>query len=328
MEQRHFGTTGLTVSTLGFGCGAVGGLMTRGAPADQVAAVARAIEAGITYFDTASMYGDGRSEENLGRTLRTLGAWDKVVVGTKVRLSRDEIAEPATNVRASIVASLHRLGRQRINLLQLHNPITMTEGQGGRDSVSLEKAREIAAVMRDLVKEGRIDHVGFTGLGDTEAVHAVVDEGLFETVQSYFNAANPSSGHSGIAGGGQDMRGLIDAAAGRGMGVIAIRVLAAGAPSGSSERAPLAGGGGAALLSGAEFEHDIERAQTLAPLAAELGLESVMEMSFRIVIAKQGVSTALIGYSDMEQLESAIRWAERGPLPPESVQRVLTAVGT
>ncbi len=59
MEMRTFGRTGLQVSILGFGCGAVGGLMVRGAPADQERAVARALEAGVNYFDTAAMYGNG-----------------------------------------------------------------------------------------------------------------------------------------------------------------------------------------------------------------------------------------------------------------------------
>ena len=69
MDKRKFGRTGLSVSVLTFGCGAVGGLMTRGAPADQERAVARAIEAGVNHFDTAALYGDGASEENLGRVL-------------------------------------------------------------------------------------------------------------------------------------------------------------------------------------------------------------------------------------------------------------------
>jgi ribonuclease Z len=74
MNQRPLGSTGLTVSELGFGCGSVGGLMVRGDPADQRRAVARALDAGITYFDTAPSYGDGRSEENLGRALHDLDA--------------------------------------------------------------------------------------------------------------------------------------------------------------------------------------------------------------------------------------------------------------
>lgn len=60
MEQRTLGRTGLRVSALGFGCGAIGGLMVRGDPAEQRRAVAHAIQAGITYFDTAPSYGDGR----------------------------------------------------------------------------------------------------------------------------------------------------------------------------------------------------------------------------------------------------------------------------
>src|SRR5205823_11658089 len=61
MEYRELGKTGLRVSALGFGCGNVGGLIIREEPRTRVRAVARAIEAGINYFDTASMYGNGQS---------------------------------------------------------------------------------------------------------------------------------------------------------------------------------------------------------------------------------------------------------------------------
>ena len=85
MEKRTFGRSGMQLSVLGFGCGAVGGLMVRGDPADQERAVARALDAGINYFDTAVAYGDGESEKNLGRILRKLKPAD-AMVGTKVRL--------------------------------------------------------------------------------------------------------------------------------------------------------------------------------------------------------------------------------------------------
>src|SRR6476619_4732602 len=67
MEQRVLGRTGLRVSVLGYGAGAVGGLMVRGTAAEQEASLARAFEAGITYVDTAAFYGMGESEKNLGR---------------------------------------------------------------------------------------------------------------------------------------------------------------------------------------------------------------------------------------------------------------------
>src|SRR5579859_5964607 len=104
MQQLSLGSTGLTVSALGFGCGAVGGLMVKGEPAEQRQAVSRALDAGITYFDTAASYGDGLSEEHLGQVMRELGAWSKVVVGTKFRLRPDELSNPAAAVRASLEA--------------------------------------------------------------------------------------------------------------------------------------------------------------------------------------------------------------------------------
>jgi len=88
MDKRQLGRTGLDVSVLGFGCGAIGGLMVRGAAADQERAVVRAIERGVNYFDTAPQYGDGASERNLGRALKSLRA--KVLVGTNVRLSESD----------------------------------------------------------------------------------------------------------------------------------------------------------------------------------------------------------------------------------------------
>src|SRR5436309_10492862 len=97
MERRTLGRTGLKVSVLGFGCGAVGGLMVRGNPADQERAVARAIQLGINYFDTAAMYGNGESERNLGRVMRSLRP--DILVGTKVRIPAGERNRIAVAVR-------------------------------------------------------------------------------------------------------------------------------------------------------------------------------------------------------------------------------------
>src|SRR6476659_8084952 len=85
MQLRVFGRTGMQLSVLGFGCGAVGGIMVRGDPADQERTIARAIAAGVNYFDTAVQYGNGESEKNLGRVLQKLKPAN-VFVGTKVRV--------------------------------------------------------------------------------------------------------------------------------------------------------------------------------------------------------------------------------------------------
>src|SRR5271170_5356455 len=99
MQLRVFGRTGMQLSVLGFGCGAVGGFMVRGDPAEQERTVARAIAAGVNYFDTAVQYGDGESEKNLGRVLQSLRPAN-VFVGTKVRLpvaDRGRIADAITS---------------------------------------------------------------------------------------------------------------------------------------------------------------------------------------------------------------------------------------
>src|ERR1700736_118170 len=272
MERRSLGTTGLTVSALGFGCGAVGGLMVGGDPAEQRQAVSRALDAGITYFDTAAAYGDGLSETHLGQVMRDLGAWSRVVVGTKVRLRHEELLKPVEAVRASIEASLKRLGRDDVDLLNLHNPIALVSSDPR--TLDLETALSgVARGLQEVVQAGLAHHVGFTGLGDTAAIQEMVRAEPFESVQAYFNVLNPSAGFTGHSGGQQDFHGLIDTAARAGRAVIVIRVLAAGAAAAVPERAANACDPGSNLVSGGSYESDLERAQGVAGLAAELGLE-------------------------------------------------------
>ena len=94
MQLRTFGRTGMQLSVLGFGCGAVGGLMVRGESADQERASAWAIDVGVNYFDTAVLYGNGESETNLGRVLHKLKPAG-VVVATKVRVPTGEFGRIA-----------------------------------------------------------------------------------------------------------------------------------------------------------------------------------------------------------------------------------------
>lgn len=327
MEQRPLGGTGLRVSALGYGSGAVGGLFVKGGHDEQRRAVARALDAGITYYDTAPGYGNGASETNLGRVLTELAARDRVVVGTKVRLTPDDLSDPAAAIEASAEASLRRLGCEGVDLLQLHNAIVPDLADtDARGAVALATVRGgIAAGLRRVVTRGLARHIGFTGLGDTGAVHAAAASGIFATVQCYFNAINPSAGHAGASAGEQDFDGLIGVAADAGLGVIAIRVLAAGALATQPERHANAGDPGGPLVTGAAYPHDFNRAKDLAWFATEAGLESTLEMAVRFALTQPGIATALVGYSDLAQLEDAIRWAARGPLPADLVRRLVDA---
>src|SRR5262249_7762827 len=123
MEMRMFGRTGIQLSVLGFGCGAVGGLMVRGDARDRERTVARAIDAGVNYFDTAVQYGNGESEKNLGRILQSLKPRN-AIVGTKVRLPSANFGRIADAVAKSLEESLARLRRDHVDIFHLHNAIT------------------------------------------------------------------------------------------------------------------------------------------------------------------------------------------------------------
>jgi aryl-alcohol dehydrogenase-like predicted oxidoreductase len=328
MEYRALGKTGLRVSVLGFGAGNVGGLMVRGTETERRRAIERAIEAGITYFDTAPVYGDGRSEETLGQALRELGA--DVLVGTKVNLAEDERADPAPAIRRALEASLGRLGSDRVDLFQLHNRVVTAAPSDGSDprSIPLDTVLgPIADGLRAVREAGLTRFIGLTGLGEPEALHRVAESDVFDTIQCYVNALNPSAGWTLAQPPEQDFRGLAGRAADNGMGVIAIRVLAAGALANQSDRHQLAGDPGAPIVRGAAYDADLERAGSLGHLASELGLEGPPELSLRLVQSNPGISTALVGYSDIGQLEDAIRWTERGPLDPSAIERILAAAG-
>src|SRR5690348_18098363 len=122
MQLRVFGRTGMQLSVLGFGCGAVGGLMVHGDAADQERTIARAIAVGVNYFDTAVQYGDGESEKNLGRVLQKLKPAD-AIVGTKVRIPPEASGRIAETIAASLEGSLSRLHLDRVDIFHLHNPI-------------------------------------------------------------------------------------------------------------------------------------------------------------------------------------------------------------
>ncbi len=100
METRKLGRTGLEVSLLTFGCGAVGGLMTKGEAADQMRAVRAALDLGVNFFDTAPTYGNTASETNLGRILTELKP--DIVLGTKVRC----LPEEKDSIEAATTASM------------------------------------------------------------------------------------------------------------------------------------------------------------------------------------------------------------------------------
>src|SRR6478735_12661171 len=165
MEHRRLGSTGLDISALAFGAGPVPATMTSGDPDAQAAVVARAIERGINWFDTAAGYGQGKSEAALGAALRTLGAADRVHVATKVRLGEDQLGDIAGAVNASVKSSLLRLGVGRVSLLQLHNSVTARRGDEPTSLTPADVLHQVLPALERLRRDGFIDHIGLTGIG-------------------------------------------------------------------------------------------------------------------------------------------------------------------
>ncbi|HEY3068550.1 MAG TPA: aldo/keto reductase [Methylomirabilota bacterium] len=316
MQYRALGKTGLQISALGFGCGNVGGLMVRGAPGERERAVGRAIELGINYFDTAPLYGDGLSEEHLGATLKSLAA--DVLVGTKVRLTPAERRDIPGAVVRSLEASLKRLRLERVDLLQLHNLI------GGPDGLPVAQVLgDVVVALQRLKKDGKTRFFGLTALGEASALHEVIAAGAFDTAQVCYNLLNPSAGFPIPTGfPAPDFRSLLARCREHTVGVIGIRALAAGALSGTPVRHPVAVPTVAPIASGPDYESDVARAKKLSPLVEEGHATDLVEAALRFVVTSDAVSTVLLGYSSLDQLEHAAAAVAKGPLAPTAIERV------
>ena len=264
MHEQSLGTTGLTVSALGLGCGDVGGLMVRGLAKDRERAVAMALDRGVTYFDTAAKYGEGVSEENIGRIWKVLRP--RARLGTKVTMLPSGFDGPiAAWIAGSLEASLKRLGVERVDLYQFHNPIAR-EPSGNRVSAAFV-IEEVAPVLHRLKAEGKVAHVGFTALGETDAVLEVIEKAGFETAQMVHNLLNPTATVPPPKGFvGQDYGRMMVRAKARGLGTIAIRILAGGALSGVEDRHPIATPSVQPIGSGATYADDVARARRMLPM--------------------------------------------------------------
>jgi len=150
MEFRPFGRTGLEVSAIGFGCWEIGGTYGRIDESLFQRAVARAIDSGITCFDTAEAYGMGASEEALARAL--VGRRNDVLIATKFGVSYEEMpnrrdSSPA-RVLASIDKSLQRLRTDHVDIYLVHWPDPETP------------LDETLGALDDIVRQGKARYIG------------------------------------------------------------------------------------------------------------------------------------------------------------------------
>ncbi|HEX7056761.1 MAG TPA: aldo/keto reductase [Bacilli bacterium] len=170
MKLRALGSTGLMVSEISFGTWTIGGSWGKVDDGESLRALQKAIDAGVNFFDTADVYGDGRSEQLLAKA--TKGMEDRIYIATKFCRAGD-VHDPANysmeRVRAYCEASIKRLNREAIDLYQIHCPPLKVLQDGS-----------VFEVLDKLMEEGKVRHYGVSV--------ETVEEGLFCLTQSNVRA--------------------------------------------------------------------------------------------------------------------------------------------
>jgi L-galactose dehydrogenase/L-glyceraldehyde 3-phosphate reductase len=294
--------------------------MVRGAPADQERAIARALEVGVNYFDTAWQYGTGESEKNLGRILKKLKPAN-AVVGTKVRLPSADFSRIGEAIAASLDASLARLQLDQVDIFHLHNAVT--EAGGGEAFSVPQVLGEAVPALGRARQQGKIRFLGLTGVGSTSALHKLIDARVFDSAQVVYNMLNPSAAVAlPPSYPAQDYARLFDHTTAAGVGVVGIRVLAGGALSGSAERHPIASPPPEPIGSAMAYDADIARARRLMPLVTEGFAASLTEAATRFAITHSAMGTILVGMATPQQFEDALAAVQKGPLPQAALERL------
>lgn len=318
MRYREFGRTGLEVSELVFGGGWVGGILIHGDDDIRRKAVARALEAGINWIDTAASYGQGRSEEALGWLLQEVET--QPFLSTKVGLDLERLDDIPGQMERSLHASLARLKRDSVDLFWLHNPIRPESGEG---AIALERvlgAGGAAEGLERLRDQGLTRFTGLTALGDNESCKQAIASGRFDAAQVYYNMLNPSAARAmPPRWQGQDFGGLVAACRAQGTATMVIRALASGVLAAEERH-------GREVVITADSPLDVEAARARAALGA-LGLDDSgrtphgtrSQTALRFVLASPEISCTEVGLAELSHLEEALAAAEMPPLPAEAV---------
>ncbi|HEX6516310.1 MAG TPA: aldo/keto reductase [Nocardioidaceae bacterium] len=212
MEQRTLGRTGRDVSVVGLGCWQLGGDWGQVAERDALAVLEAAAESGVTFLDTADVYGDGRSETVIGRFLSRLDDRSAITVATKMgRRAHPHVPEAYTldAFRAWVDRSRSNLGVDTLDLVQLHCPPTPVLSDD-----------RVYDALDALVDEGRIAAYGVSVETVEEALTAIARPGV-ASVQIVLNLFRP-----------KPLERVLPEAAAQGVGIIARVPLASGLLSG------------------------------------------------------------------------------------------------
>ncbi len=315
MKHRTFGRSGIPVSEIVFGAGAVGGVLIHKDDAMKREAIRRALAGGINWIDTAAAYGNGKSEEALGWLLPEAGAAPHL--STKFGLDVANLKDIPGEIERSLEASLARLKRSSVDLLQLHNRVGSKAGGRVMTVEQILGRNGVADGLERLREKGLIRHMGITAIGETPSVCEVIRSGRFDSAQVYYNLLNPSAGRSmPKAWTGQNMSGIIDACRANDVAVMAIRIFAAGVIA-TDERT----GRESVLISDTSVAEDERKTKAVFDaIGADQGTRA--QVALRFVLANPHVSCAVIGSAELHHVDEALKAAEMGPLPADVLRRL------
>jgi len=312
MRTRKLGKTGLQLTTIGVGTWAIAGGAWKFGWGRQderqaVSGVVRGVELGINWIDTAAVYGDGRSEELVGRALKQLGSSRRPIIATKC----GRIVQPDGNVsgvlrRESIVAeceaSLRRLGIDCIDLYQMHWPDPDDQIEEGWSA------------MADLVQQGKVRHIGVSNFS--------VDQ--MDRVRGIYEIASLQPPYSMITAAAE--KKLLPYCAEHRIGVVAYSPMCKGLLTGAFTRER------AAALSAddhrcrdpkfrePQLSRHLELVDHLKSIAAEHN-RTVAELAIAWVLRRPAVTSAIVGVRRPEQIDQTAG-AGDWELPGDVIARI------
>ena len=313
MEYTQLGRTGLTVSRAGFGGGGIGQVWGPTDEQEAIASVHRALDLGITFFDVAPSYGDGKAEEALGKALE--GRAEPVVVATKVRLRAEEMDDVAGAVQRSVEISLRRLRRDSVDVLHMHNRFTESRGEVA-DSLSADDVLgPVLDAYRAVQQAGKTRYIGLSAMDHhVPTMHRILEANEYDTVLAYYNLLNRTGMEPPPSGFSQHDNGqIIPLARSLDMGVIGIRSHAAGALTDALDRPPRPGD--------TLMEKDLASAQKLGFLL-DGPIRTMSQAAMVFCLMNRNIHTTVPGVKNRAEAEETAACVDLPPIPPEHLERL------
>jgi aryl-alcohol dehydrogenase-like predicted oxidoreductase len=311
MEYRELGHTGWKVSTVSFGAWAIGGTWGEVTDKESLAALNRAVDRGVNFFDTADVYGDGHSERLLSQLRKQRK--EPFYIATKAgRRLNPHVASGYNrqNLTAFVERSLKNLQTEAIDLLQLHCP-----------PIEVYYSPEVFAVLDDLVKAGKLRHYGVSVEKVEEALKAIEYPGV-QSVQIIFNIFRQRPSELFFA---EALR--------RRVGILARLPLSSGLLSGKFNKASTFAKDdhrsfnrhGEAFdrgetFSGLDYETGLRLVDELRPLVPQ-GM-SLAQMALRWILMFRPVTCTIPGAKRPDQVEENAAAADLPPLPEQIMKKI------